>query len=55
MLTRLILFGSILAFASGLFAQTNPAPAKPAQGNTTQANATPSDSPDWSEPFPHIV
>jgi metallo-beta-lactamase class B len=47
MLTRLILLTSILAFASGLFAQT-----KPASGNATQANATPPGSPDWSEPFP---
>jgi metallo-beta-lactamase class B len=47
MLTRLILFTSILAFASGLFAQTIPA-----SGNATQVNATPPGSPDWSEPFP---
>jgi metallo-beta-lactamase class B len=52
MLTRLILFGSALAFAGGLFVQTNSAPAKPTQSNTSQANATLPGSPDWSEPFP---
>lgn len=52
MLSRLILFGSVLAVASGVFAQTNPAPAKPAQVNATQASATAPGSPDWSEPFP---
>jgi metallo-beta-lactamase class B len=52
MLTRLILLGSALAFISGLFAQANPAPAKPAQGNAAQANAAPPGPPDWSEPFP---
>ncbi|MGA8214845.1 MAG: MBL fold metallo-hydrolase, partial [Candidatus Sulfotelmatobacter sp.] len=52
MFARLILFTSALAFASGLLAQTKPAPAKPAQGNATQANTTPVGSPDWSEPFP---
>ena len=46
MLARLILFGSVLALASGLFAQTKAVPAKPAQANTTPG------SPDWSEPFP---
>lgn len=46
MLARPILFASVLAFASGLFAQTNPAPANPAP-----ASATPR-SPDWSEAFP---
>jgi metallo-beta-lactamase class B len=52
MLSRLILFGSALAFASGLFALTNRAPVKVAQGNATPANAAPPGSPDWSEPFP---
>ncbi len=37
----------VLVLASGLFAQTNPTPANPAQPNS----AVP-DSPDWSEPFP---
>jgi metallo-beta-lactamase class B len=46
MLARLILFGSVLALACGLFAQANLAPAKPAQ-----ANAAPV-PPEWSEPFP---
>jgi metallo-beta-lactamase class B len=44
MLARLILLGSVLSLAGGLFAQTNPAPAKPAQTNATPA--------DWSERFP---
>ena len=44
MLARLILLGSVLSLAGGLLAQTNPAPAKPAQANATPA--------DWSEPFP---
>jgi metallo-beta-lactamase class B len=52
MLTRLILLGSGLAFISILFAQTDPAPAKFAQGNAPQANTTPAGPPDWSEPFP---
>jgi metallo-beta-lactamase class B len=52
MLARLILFASTLALATSLFAQTNPAPAKPAQENATQANGTASGPPDWSEPFP---
>jgi metallo-beta-lactamase class B len=52
MLTRLILFGSALAFAGRLFAPTNLAPANPPQGNTTQAKATPLGSADWIEPFP---
>ena len=46
MLARLILLVSVLSPAAGVFAQTSPAPAKPAQ-----ANATPG-SPDWSERFP---
>ena len=46
MFARLIFFGSVLALACSLFAQANPAPAKPAQ-----ANATPG-PPEWSEPFP---
>jgi metallo-beta-lactamase class B len=49
MRTRLILFASTLVFASGMFAQTNSVPAKPAQVNATQATADPA---DWSEPFP---
>ena len=52
MLPRLILFGSALAFAGGLFGQTNPAPAKPAPGNATRASVTLLGSLDWSEPFP---
>jgi len=44
MLARVILFGSVLSLDAGAFAQTNHAPAKP-------ANATPG-SADWSEPFP---
>jgi metallo-beta-lactamase class B len=57
MLTRLILFCSILACAGDPFAQTNSAPAKPAQGNATQPNTTPLGSPDWSELFPphHMI
>jgi metallo-beta-lactamase class B len=47
MLTRLILFTSILALTGALSAQSNPAPISP-----SQANATPPGSPDWSEPFP---
>jgi len=48
MFRRLILFGSALVLASGLWAQTNPASATLTQGkaNTTAPN------PDWSEPFP---
>jgi metallo-beta-lactamase class B len=54
MLARLILFGSALALAGGLFAQTNPVSAKGAAGNITQANAVGPSSADWSEPFsPH--
>jgi metallo-beta-lactamase class B len=52
MLPRLILFGSVLAFASGLFAQANPAPASPAQLDSVRAHIAAADSPDWSEPFP---
>jgi metallo-beta-lactamase class B len=52
MLSRLIVLGSALAFASGLFAQTNPALPKHALGNGAQASATPTGPPDWSEPFP---
>ncbi len=50
MLTRIILFGSVLAFASCMFSQTNPAPATP--NNTTPATSALPASPDWSEPFP---
>jgi metallo-beta-lactamase class B len=49
MLCRLILFGSALLFASSLFAQANPTLAKSSQANTP---VTPTDPPDWSEPFP---
>ena len=42
----------VLVLAGGLFAQTNPTPANPAQPNSTRANAAVPDSPDWSEPFP---
>jgi metallo-beta-lactamase class B len=52
MLTRLILFCSVLAFASGLFAQADPAQTKTVPGNAAQAGATIPGSPDWSEPFP---
>jgi metallo-beta-lactamase class B len=52
MLFRLILFGSALAFASGLFVQANPAQTKPALSNAPQASAPLTDAPDWSEPFP---
>jgi metallo-beta-lactamase class B len=56
MFTRLILFVSALAFGSGLLAQTNATPSKPAPANAAQASATPG-SPDWSEPFPphHMI
>ena len=52
MLARLTLLCWSLALALGVFAQTNSVPAKPAQGNPTQAGATVPGSPDWSEPFP---
>jgi metallo-beta-lactamase class B len=51
MIIRLILFGSALAFAVNLFAQTDPIPAKRPQNNT-HAKATPPGPADWSEPFP---
>jgi len=51
MIIRLILFGSALAFAVNLFAQTNPIPAKRPQ-NITHAKAIPPGPADWSEPFP---
>jgi metallo-beta-lactamase class B len=44
MLARLILLGSVLSLAGGVFAQTNPAPPKPALANATPA--------EWSERFP---
>jgi metallo-beta-lactamase class B len=44
MLARLILLGSVLSLAGGVFAQMNPAPPKPAPANATPA--------DWSERFP---
>jgi metallo-beta-lactamase class B len=52
MLSRLIAFGSALAFAGGLVLPMNPRLVKPAHVNATQASTTPPDSPDWSEPFP---
>ncbi|MGA3350722.1 MAG: subclass B3 metallo-beta-lactamase [Candidatus Sulfotelmatobacter sp.] len=52
MLTRVILFGSVLAFASCVFAQTNPTPATPSQSNVARTSTAAPDSPDWSEPFP---
>ncbi len=52
MLSRLILFGSVLAFASGRFAQTDPTPTKSAQPDSIQASIAAPSSPDWSEPFP---
>jgi metallo-beta-lactamase class B len=52
MLTRLVLFATVLALASGRFAQTNSASAAIKQGNGTAAPASSLISPDWSEPFP---
>jgi metallo-beta-lactamase class B len=50
MLTRVIVFGSALALAGGLFASMNNA--APAPGNAPPANASVPDSPDWTSPFP---
>ncbi len=52
MLTRVIVFGSALALAGGLFAHRNTAPAMPPQNNATLVNATAPASPDWTAPFP---
>jgi metallo-beta-lactamase class B len=54
MLARLVIivFGSVLAFAGGMFAQLTPVPGNPAPGNSALANATPPASSDWGETFP---
>src|ERR1700694_3350323 len=57
MLTRpilfgLILFGPVLAFAGGPFAQANPLAANRAAGNAAQGKSAPLGSADWSDPFP---
>jgi metallo-beta-lactamase class B len=49
---RVTMLTLVVFLACGLFGQTNPAPANPAQASSTQANAALPDSPDWSEPFP---
>jgi len=52
MLTRIILFCSVLAFAGSLFAQANPIAANSARHNGVPASAAPPGPTDWSEPFP---